>query len=190
MSKHVVCLIVLTLLASACGDSSAPAPTARPGSLYVDPERQLGEISPLVYGSNYGPWVAVPVEMMPATEQAGITVVRWPGGSWGDRNNLQPYQIDQFVAFCQQIGAEPSISVRLMEGTPEAAAELVRYANLEKGYGIRFWSIGNEPTLFADSCTNLTIPTLQPGMARHRRSHAGSRPGDPADRPGAAPVWA
>ena len=86
----------------------------------------------------------------PVVEQAGISVVRWPGGSWGDRNNLQGYQIDQFVAFCQQIGAEPSISVRLMEGTPEAAAELVRYANVEKGYDIRFWSIGNEPTLFAD----------------------------------------
>jgi hypothetical protein len=151
MSKHIwLAFLLLSLLISACGDSSAPPPTAQPGSLYVDPRRELGEISPLVYGSNYGPWVAVPLGMMPAVEQAGITVVRWPGGSWGDRNNLKGYQIDQFVAFCQQIGAEPSISVRLMEGTPEAAAELVRYANVEKGYSIRFWSIGNEPTLFAD----------------------------------------
>ncbi|MBZ0308312.1 MAG: hypothetical protein K8I82_19765, partial [Anaerolineae bacterium] len=28
--------------------------------------------------------------------------------------------------------------------------ELVRYANVEKGYGVRYWSIGNEPTLYDD----------------------------------------
>jgi len=149
MTRRIFFLILtLSLLAAACEGGTPPE--ADSGSLYVDPGRGLGEISRLVYGSNYGPWVAVPGDMMPATEQAGITVVRWPGGSWGDRNDLQPYQIDQFMLFCEQIGAEPSISVRLMNGTPEAAAELVRYANVEKGYNIRFWSIGNEPTLFAD----------------------------------------
>jgi hypothetical protein len=38
--------------------------------------------------------------------------------------------------------------VRLLGGTPEQAADLVRYANIEKDYGIRYWSIGNEPNLF------------------------------------------
>jgi hypothetical protein len=145
-----ILFIVLALSLLAAGCSGGTLPTAQAGSLYVDPGREVGEISRLVYGSNYGPWVAVPVDMMDEAVQAGITVVRWPGGSWGDRNNIQTYQLDQFMTFCEQIGAEPSISVRLMNGTPEAAAELVRYANIEKGYHIRLWSIGNEPTLYAE----------------------------------------
>ncbi len=36
----------------------------------------------------------------------------------------------------------------MLGGTPEKAAELVRYANVEKGYNIHYWSIGNEPNLF------------------------------------------
>jgi hypothetical protein len=46
------------------------------------------------------------------------------------------------------LGAEPYINVRMPGGSPEQAAELVRYANIEKGYNIRFWGIGNEPSLY------------------------------------------
>ena len=42
----------------------------------------------------------------------------------------------------------PTVSVRLLDGSPETAAKLVRYANVDQGYGIEYWSIGNEPTLF------------------------------------------
>ncbi|MDO9348182.1 MAG: hypothetical protein Q7T47_02770, partial [Anaerolineales bacterium] len=80
-------------------------PTPVPGALYVDPKVELGSISPLVYGTNHGPWVAVPFGMMPAAEQSGVTIVRFPGGAWGDNNNLKPYQIDGFITFCNQIGA-------------------------------------------------------------------------------------
>jgi hypothetical protein len=38
--------------------------------------------------------------------------------------------------------------VRLYDGTPEEAAELVRYVNVEKQYGVRYWAVGNEPDLF------------------------------------------
>ncbi len=40
--------------------------------------------------------------------------------------------------------------MRLLDGTPEKAAELVRYTNIEKKYGVVYWSIGNEPNLFAE----------------------------------------
>jgi hypothetical protein len=86
--------------------------------------------------------------MLQAALDAHITVLRWPGGAWGDANDIQTYHLDTFMAFCKQMGAIPTISVRLLDGTPEAAAELVRYANIEKGYAITYWSIGNEPTLF------------------------------------------
>ena len=125
-------------------------PTPQAGALVVNPEMDLGPISPYIYGSNYGPWTAVPVEMMQAALDAKITVLRWPGGAWGDANEIQTYQLDSFINFCKQMNAIPTISVRLLDGTPEAAAALVQYANIEKGYAIQYWSIGNEPTLFEE----------------------------------------
>jgi len=124
--------------------------TAQDG-LWVDAGQELGAISPYSYGSNHGPWAAVPYELLPAADAAGLTFLRFPGGNWGDLNNLSPRHVDDFIALCRRMGAEPSISVRLRNGgTPEAAAELVRYTNIEKGYGVRYWSIGNEPNLYPD----------------------------------------
>ena len=125
-----------------------PIPTALPGVLFVDAAQDLGSISPLVYGSGYGPWVSLRPETLPLAEQAGVTILRYPGGAWGDNNELQTYQIDQFVDLARRMGAEPYIHVRFPNSTPAEAAEIVRYANVEKGYNIRYWSIGNEPSLY------------------------------------------
>jgi hypothetical protein len=127
-----------------------PVPTPMPGGLYVDAGRSLGAISPTVYGTNYGPWITVPYDLQEMANAAGITYLRFPGGNWGDQNDLTERQIDQFIALAEQMGAEPSISVRLEGGTVERAVELVRYVNVEKGYGVRYWSIGNEPSLYED----------------------------------------
>lgn len=127
-----------------------PQPTPVPDVLYVDAEQALGEISPYVYGTNTGPWAYVPGELMPLAEEAGITYLRFPGGNYGDEHDLREPQIDQFIELCDQLGAEPSISVRMEGGTPEQAAEMVRYTNVEKAYGVRYWSIGNEPALYGD----------------------------------------
>jgi len=61
---------------------------------------------------------------------------------------LDEWQVDQFMALCKEMGSEPSISVRLKGGTPEKAAALVRYVNVTKGYRVRYWAIGNEPSLY------------------------------------------
>ena len=123
-------------------------PAADPGIIAVDAAVRAGPISPLLFGTNFGPWSAVPFDLLDETRAAGLTLVRWPGGEWGDRNTITPALIDRFVAFAFDIGAEPLIHVRLLDGTPEAAAELVRYANVEKGYAIRYWAVGNEPNLY------------------------------------------
>lgn len=150
-------LFLLAIAFAACGPavlSPAAAPTEIPpppaGVLSVEPSAGLGPISPYFLGSNYGPWVAVPADMLEEAYAAGVKAIRFPGGAWGDQNNLKPYQIDAFMDFCRKMGAIPTISVRLREGDPQAAAGLVRYANIEKQYGVVYWSIGNEPTLFAD----------------------------------------
>ncbi|MBN2084898.1 MAG: hypothetical protein JW748_06695 [Anaerolineales bacterium] len=131
---------------TACGPAPAPAPV--PDALFVDPRTGLGPISPYLYGTNYGPMHAVVPEMMPMVESAGFTALRFPGGAWTDAVDIQPFQIDMLMDFCKQVGAMPTISVRLLGGKPETAAELVRYTNLEKQYGVAYWSIGNEPSIF------------------------------------------
>lgn len=128
----------------------APSPTPVPGGLFVDPAASLGPISPLSFGSNYGPWSAVPPGSQEQLRAAGLTYLRFPGGNWGDQNDLTHQQVDDFIALCRALKAEPAISARLRGGTPERAADLVRYVNQTKGYRVRYWSVGNEPTLYED----------------------------------------
>jgi hypothetical protein len=68
-------------------------PSAVPDILYVNPSQSLGPISPLIYGSNYGPWLLVSVDMLPAAYDSGVTILRFPAGSWGDNNDVKTYQI-------------------------------------------------------------------------------------------------
>ena len=127
----------------------APTPALKPGpdQLFVDAGLKLGPISPLVYGSNFGPWLFISNTMMPQARAAKFTLLRWPGGNWGDQNDIEEWQLDQFMAMCRDFKAEPFIHVRLLGGTPEKAAALVRYANITKGYKVKWWAIGNEPNL-------------------------------------------
>ncbi|HKY54076.1 MAG TPA: hypothetical protein VJM08_07225 [Anaerolineales bacterium] len=134
--------------------TSTVIPTPIPDVLYVNPSHSLGPISPLIYGSNYGPWLVVSFEMLPAAYDSGVTILRFPAGSWGDQNNVATYQIDQFMAFAQKVGAKAMFNVRLLDGTPEQAAEMVRYTNIEKKYNVQYWGIGNEPTLYNGQVKN------------------------------------
>ena len=129
-------------------------PTSVPDTLYVDAAKSLGPISPLVYGSNYGPWLIASFEMLPQVYDSGVTILRFPAGEWGDQNNVTNLQIDQFMAFIQKVGATGLINVRLLDGTPEQAAEIVRYTNIERQYNIQYWGIGNEPTLYDATLKN------------------------------------
>jgi hypothetical protein len=140
--------IVLMAFAVLTACSPAAAPTPVPGALFVDPGTSLGPISPYLYGTNYGPMHAITLEMMPLVEEAGFTALRFPGGAWTDVIDMKPFQIDMLMTFADQVGAMPTISVRLLGGKPETAAELVHYTNNEKKYGVTYWSIGNEPSYY------------------------------------------
>lgn len=137
---------MVLVLASCAG--SALEPTPDPDGIFIDPSQNLGAISPYIYGINTGPWSSIPFERNQDALDLKIRFFRYPGGSWGDSNNLQKYQIDQYVDYSRKMGAEPSICVRVPGSSAEKAAELVRYTNIEKKYGVRYWCIGNEPSLY------------------------------------------
>lgn len=124
-----------------------PTPGPRPG-LFVDASFDQGPINPLVYGTNTGPWQTVGLDQIPQSKAGGISMIRWPGGNWGDENDISALQLDEFMQLARAIGAEPVIHVRLYGGTPEKAAALVKLANIEKKYNVRYWAIGNEPDLY------------------------------------------
>ncbi len=141
--------VALPSVAATLAPSATQLPSPTPSGLFVDPAQDLGPISPLSFGTNIGPWTGVPLDMQEEVTAAGLTFLRFPGGSWGDQNDLQPYHLDPFIALCRKLGAEPAISVRLLGGSAEYAAAMVRYMNISKQYNVRYWSIGNEPSLYA-----------------------------------------
>lgn len=135
-------LLALLTLMSAAQDA--------PPALIVDAGQPLRTIPPTVYGANYTLLSAITPDISDAARESGIRYWRFPGGRLGDQGDLQPSQIDLFMLLARAFNIEPSISVRLENGTPQAAAQIVRYVNIEKQYGVRLWAIGNEPNLFDD----------------------------------------
>jgi hypothetical protein len=128
-----------------------PVPTPVPGVLFVDAAQELGPISPLVYGTNYGPWQNLTSAMMSYVEAASFTFLRFPGGNWGDEYLLTEARFGEFVALARDLNAEPMANVKLYKANPERAARWVDYANVTHEYGIKYWGIGNEPSLYASN---------------------------------------
>ena len=92
-----------------------------------------------------------------ALENADVDALRYPGGSTSDaydwQNNStvsgQGYanpsnDFDDFMGIANKVGASPVITVNYGSGTAAEAAAWVTYANVTKGYGIKYWELGNE----------------------------------------------
>ncbi|SCG75604.1 cellulose binding domain-containing protein [Micromonospora coxensis] len=86
---------------------------------------------------------------------AGVRMVRYPGGSYADIYHWKDHtapggyvapntDFDTFMAAARRVGAQPMIIANYGTGTPAEAADWVRYANVTKGYGAKYWTIGNE----------------------------------------------
>ena len=89
----------------------------------------------------------------------GFDVLRI-GGYNNDANTPDPFddaQLDKAVAYARAIGAQPLLQVPLLADTlgqpptPDTAKAMVSYANVTKKYGIKYFSIGNEPDMYARS---------------------------------------
>src|SRR5450631_4764902 len=121
-------------------------------------------------------------DLMDQIRKLGVPIVRYPGGNfvsgynWLDGvgpkqdrpkvldkawNALQSNQFgtNEYMIWCKQVGTLPLMGLNLGTGTPEQAAALVEYCNVDKGtewsdlrrkhgypdpYGVKNWCLGNE----------------------------------------------
>ncbi len=121
-------------------------------------------------------------DMIDEIKHLGVPIVRYPGGNFvsgynwldgiGPRkdrprklekawNSIETNQFgtDDFMAWCKLVGAKPLMGLNLGTSTPEMAAALVEYCNMEKGtkwsdlrrangtaepYKVEHWCLGNE----------------------------------------------
>jgi alpha-N-arabinofuranosidase len=78
--------------------------------------------------------------------------------AWNSINTNQ-FGTDEFMAWCKAVGTQPLMGLNLGTGTPEQAAALVEYCNVQKGtrwselrrkhgvaepYKVQHWCLGNE----------------------------------------------
>jgi alpha-L-arabinofuranosidase len=105
---------------------------------------------------------------VPPYDRSIPTLARTGKGAVGGRHRmLKDYSefavdvldFDEFIAMCMEIDAEPIVTVAAdeylvdypegctwasREELIEHAVEWVRYSNIKRGYGVRYWMIGNE----------------------------------------------
>lgn len=106
----------------------------------------IGTLPPLAYGMNTAVWDgnlfsdAVPGRL----KQLGVGLLRWPGGSYADQYNWasDPAAFDQFMQLAHAVGATPMLTVNYGSGTPQDAADWVRYVDAHHESAL--WEIGNE----------------------------------------------
>ena len=121
---------------------------------------------------SYGDYVSGTEAQVAALKPAILRV----GGYNNDANSPDAFndaQFDRAVTYAHAVGAEPLIQVPLLAdndgdpATPASAAAMVTYANITKGYGVKYFSIGNEPDLYATQgsrvdSTKPAIPNYMP----------------------------
>ncbi|MDQ6676326.1 MAG: hypothetical protein M3Z09_03420 [Acidobacteriota bacterium] len=63
--------------------------------------------------------------------------------SWG-MPEYNHFGTDEFLSFCRLVGTQPQIALNLGSGSPEEAADWVRYVNGKWGKKGLLWELGNE----------------------------------------------
>lgn len=129
----------------------------------IDAGKVVSTINPWLYGINTARWdeslfPGPTSEMVLNTDRdaiekikaSGITLLKYPGGNdadhyvWNSKaNNASDMDTDEYIALCRAVGAEPFITINFNE-PPELAAAWVKYCNLEKGYNVKLWEVGDE----------------------------------------------
>ncbi len=134
-----------------------PAGAAVDAQVTVNARAGLATIGDAALGVNHAVWDQElgtdPVADL--LKGAGVQIMRYPGGSYSDiyhwQDNTAPggyvapnTDFDHFMGGVQRAGAQAMVIANYGTGTPAEAAAWVRYANVDKHYGVKYWEIGNE----------------------------------------------
>ena len=144
-----------------------PAFAQSNATVSVNVSAPLSTIPAQAFGVNTAVWDGALLDAAVPTllKNAGVTVLRYPGGSTSDVYHWQSHSsttgtgayvnpittFDNFMTVAKNVGAAPVITVNYGSnaagtdgGDPVEAAAWVRYANITKKYGVKYWEIGNE----------------------------------------------
>ncbi|OYP19042.1 alpha-L-arabinofuranosidase [Streptomyces sp. FBKL.4005] len=123
----------------------------------VNAQAALGRLPDTARGVNAAIWDAHmnDSEVVGLMAEADVGAMRYPGGSYADIYHWKTHTapggyvapgtgFDSFMGTVRATGAQPILIANYGSGTPEEAAEWVRYANVTKDYGAKYWEIGNE----------------------------------------------
>jgi hypothetical protein len=94
-------------------------------------------------------------QTLAALNAVGARFLRFPGGSTADTYHWLTGMSDgntftwgtsfeNFATSARATGAQGIITVNYGSGTPAEAAAWVAYSNIAKGYGFKYWEVGNE----------------------------------------------
>jgi hypothetical protein len=142
------------------GDHSGTMPIATSTTRITIDAGASQPIASTARGLNYWMWVPAWGDPVAGTEALieplGVELLRI-GGHNNDNNDPAPFsdtELDSAVGYARAIGAEPLLQVPLLADalgdtpTSTTAANMVSYANVTRGYGLKYFSIGNEPDLY------------------------------------------
>ncbi|MQY15655.1 hypothetical protein SRB5_58430 [Streptomyces sp. RB5] len=149
--------VVAALAATPASPASPQEDPAASVRIDVNAAEGLGTVAPEAFGVNHAIWDSHmnDPEVSGLLEDAGVDVMRYPGGSYGDiyhwRDHTAPggyvapgTGFDEFMGGVRAAGAQPMIIANYGTGSPQEAADWVHYANVEHDYDAKLWEIGNE----------------------------------------------
>jgi len=126
--------------------NAAPAPATV--HLGVNAAANLRTVDARQFGVNTATWDGNlgNSQTLPLVQQAGITTLRWPGGSTSDTYHWQSDSTgnSRFRNLATNLGAQVFVTANYGSGTPGEAAAWVLAANKTNNCNFKYWEVGNE----------------------------------------------
>ncbi|HKV38730.1 MAG TPA: alpha-L-arabinofuranosidase [Blastocatellia bacterium] len=150
-----IVLLPLTVCLAMAGVGQAQSTSS--ANITVDSTKVIRTVDARIFGLNTATWdsslnTAATKTLLGATK---IGALRFPGGStsddyhWKSNTNTSgsthwATSFDDFASVAQSLNAQVFITINYGSGTAQEAADWVTYSNVTKGYGFKYWEIGNE----------------------------------------------